>query len=120
LFRGTIGDEGREEHHCAPEEGTVELPSDQVKTWVGIVAYEDPQIDEDARVTDKIVAPESILTLELMRTASGQAAGNVRFSAAAVNDDLVRVEVLEALHLPETSPVTLIRQTVEEGFAAPE
>ena len=97
----------------------MELPNDQVKTWVGILAYQDQQIDQDAQVTDKIVAPESILTLELMHTASGQAAGNVRFSAAEVNDDLVRVEVLEALHLPETSPVTLIRQTVEEGFAAP-
>ena len=97
----------------------MELPSDQVKTWVGILAYEDQQIDQDAQVTDKIVAPESILTLELMHTASGQAAGSVRLSAAELNDDLVRVEVLEALHLPETSPVTLIRQTIEVGFPAP-
>ena len=98
----------------------MELPSYQVKTWVGILAYEDQQIDQDAQVPDKIAAPESILTLELMHTASGQAAGSVRFSAAEVNYDLVRVKVLEALHLPETSPVTLIRQTIEVGFLAPE
>lgn len=97
----------------------MELSSDQVRTWVGILAYEDGQIEEDAQVTDTIVAPESILTLELKHAASGQAGGSVRFSAAEVSDDLVRVEVLEALHLPEASPVTLIRQAVEEGFAAP-
>lgn len=53
----------------------MELSSDQVRTWVGILAYEDGQIEEDAQVTDTIVAPESILTLELKHAASGQAGG---------------------------------------------
>ncbi|RYV49560.1 hypothetical protein [Pengzhenrongella frigida] len=98
----------------------MERISDQVKTWVGILAYEDRQIEKDAQVTDKIVAPESILTLDLKHHAPGQAGGNVRFSAAKVNDDVVRVEVLDALNLPETSPITLVCQAVEEGSAAPD